>query len=466
MKNYLAVFLVVCAGAAWAKPGNAPPTVSLGTGSGSVTYGSGAGASAFTRQVSTAPGSAAQIIDNIRVGLPANAALEFQAGRLITKAALTAAVGIAVGTGVGMLAVTAAPYLWDQLKGQGVIPCEGNACTSGAVGSAVVDARSEQTPQGIYSLPLSGGCTDIRARTAAAAGAQCAQRGLGPYDLIISQGCQEAACNYYVVYYQRRALNTSSGQPYNTSVQPITHTVSYTVQLACPELQYDVVAALRGKPCASDVRVPATSADIATAVDRMPAAVLPQVVQELEPLHEIEKQPTVLQGPSTVQAPNPTVTTRPNPVAGEPPIVESKSVTHNVTYNNNTFNYTTTNETTVNNEVIKTETGPPPEEAKTDCDKYPDSIGCLKAGEPQSVELPKDTKTVSVTPQSGWGSDNAACPAPRAVNILGVPAIIDNSLICSFMSGIRFAVLGAFGIMSALVFVGGLRHKVFYRRTV
>jgi hypothetical protein len=41
--------------------------------------------------------------------------------------------------------------------------------------------------------------------------------------------------------------------------------------------------------------------------------------------------------------------------------------------------------------------------------------------------------------------------------VQGIPVTIDNSIICSFLSGIRFAVIGAFGLAGAMLFVGGLK---------
>jgi hypothetical protein len=43
------------------------------------------------------------------------------------------------------------------------------------------------------------------------------------------------------------------------------------------------------------------------------------------------------------------------------------------------------------------------------------------------------------------------------VDVLGQSIEVDNTLICQFMSGIRFAVIGVCGVIAAFLFVGGLK---------
>lgn len=54
-----------------------------------------------------------------------------------------------------------------------------------------------------------------------------------------------------------------------------------------------------------------------------------------------------------------------------------------------------------------------PEEKPDFCIENPDALACWKDGEPEDVDLAKDTKNVAITPQGGWGPDTSTCPQPR-----------------------------------------------------
>lgn len=53
------------------------------------------------------------------------------------------------------------------------------------------------------------------------------------------------------------------------------------------------------------------------------------------------------------------------------------------------------------------------EEKPDFCIENPDALACWKDGEPEDVDLVKDTKNISITPGSGWGSDSGTCPSPK-----------------------------------------------------
>lgn len=101
---------------------------------------------------------------------------------------------------------------------------------------------------------------------------------------------------------------------------------------------------------------------------------------------------------------------------------------------------------------------PPPAADQVDpCTANPTRVGCMDAGTPSDVNLNKRDIQVGATPDSGWGASDAACPAPRTVMVLGQAVKVDNSLVCKFMSGIRFAVVGVAGLAAALLFLSGLK---------
>lgn len=104
-----------------------------------------------------------------------------------------------------------------------------------------------------------------------------------------------------------------------------------------------------------------------------------------------------------------------------------------------------------------TEPGDGESDPDSECSKSPDTLGCLKPGTPSDVDLPTDSRTVTVAADSGWGADTGSCPAPRVVDVMGQSVTIDNTLVCDFVSGIRFAIVGVCGLMAAFVFVGGIK---------
>lgn len=80
---------------------------------------------------------------------------------------------------------------------------------------------------------------------------------------------------------------------------------------------------------------------------------------------------------------------------------------------------------------------PKPEEQQSLCEKHPDILACQKLDQPEAKELAKEDINISITPVSGWGAENAACPAPRAVQVAGRAVEISWQPVCDFASGLR-----------------------------
>lgn len=243
-------------------------------------------------------------------------------------------------------------------------------------------------------------------------------------------------------------------------------TLSSDITLACAEggaIGFDGNCSTRNT--ASPFVAPISPDAAATLFDQHPPsdAALPGLADAgIKGGNGVEAVPGVTTGPaSQTGAPVTSIETAPN---GD---VTSKTVTPEYHFeyaagDSITYNKTETTETCVGTSACSTVavTGPPTAETQdpTDpCVQHPETVGCLVAGTPPNTALPVDSRAVSVTPQSGWGADSSACPAPRSVTVLGVSATVDNTVLCGFMSGIRFAVLGAFGLAAAFIFVGGLR---------
>lgn len=78
-----------------------------------------------------------------------------------------------------------------------------------------------------------------------------------------------------------------------------------------------------------------------------------------------------------------------------------------------------------------------PEETQSLCEKHPDILACQKLDQPEAKELAKEDINISITPVSGWGAENAACPAPRAVQVAGRAVEISWQPVCDFATGLR-----------------------------
>jgi len=101
-----------------------------------------------------------------------------------------------------------------------------------------------------------------------------------------------------------------------------------------------------------------------------------------------------------------------------------------------------------------------PEDKEPDlCEKHPDIIACqkLEFDTPDAPDLEQKERGGPITPDSGWGPDDAACPAPRHVVVQGRDIPIPFDLFCHYMSGLRPVILAMAWLAAAFIFVGGIR---------
>src|ERR1035437_6741074 len=152
--------------------------------------------------------------------------------------------------------------------------------------------------------------------------------------------------------------------------------------------------------------------------------------------------------------------------------VQTTTQTTNVTNNStsssvsNTYNTTTniTNLTTgvaIGAPIVDT-TAPPPApapDAKTDCDKYQDDIGCSKYGVPRLAEpIPKLSVPVTWTNVSFAGAGSCPADIPVTIGMGGVGAVAFSfSAMCNLMTTLAplFLALGA--AAAAWLFMEGLK---------
>lgn len=88
------------------------------------------------------------------------------------------------------------------------------------------------------------------------------------------------------------------------------------------------------------------------------------------------------------------------------------------------------------------------------CEKNPEILACQKLDEPDSENVEKLDKTVTVSPDSGWGAGNAACPAARHITVQGRDVPIPFDLFCTYMSGIRPLVISMAWLSAGFILLG------------
>lgn len=137
----------------------------------------------------------------------------------------------------------------------------------------------------------------------------------------------------------------------------------------------------------------------------------------------------------------------------------TKTPVYNYTYAGDTITYQTTyrTETCTGANSCSTTTTTPPKPTEQDpedpCTAAPDRAGCAKLGTPPNPEdLKKKDVPVSITPESGFGAGTGTCPGP--IQLLNGATVDPFGLVCTYMSGIRFAIIGVAWLMAALIFLG------------
>lgn len=207
----------------------------------------------------------------------------------------------------------------------------------------------------------------------------------------------------------------------------------------------------------------ATATEVETRAEPLvaanPVAVVRDVLQPgVLPLRpngqpDIEFGPQELTGPATVQ--QPTKSTTVTDAQGNPRTT-TETTTNHITYQGDSFTWHNTTVINYPDGGTEVKEDPPPDD-KSECEKNPEAVGCQRTDVPDGPDLGEREVPVSFSPDAGWGADGGACPAPRIVMVLGHAVPIDNSLVCGFLSGIRPAVIGLFGLAAAMIFVGGIR---------
>lgn len=207
---------------------------------------------------------------------------------------------------------------------------------------------------------------------------------------------------------------------------------------------------------------PASPADVKQAADDVTIAniqpMINAIAQDGTTVPIPDASPTSTSGSSVSGAPKTKSSTRTNPDGST--TTENETTTPSYSpqgdgttggpikvITNNTTN-TTTNTCTASGSCSTTNntTNSTPEtpDAKTDCDKYPDSIGCASFGTPADSEIPSSTQSTSLS----WTalSVPSICPPDMAVTYMGHAFSLSFKYLCQFAQYIKAMV-----IVSALI---------------
>jgi hypothetical protein len=93
------------------------------------------------------------------------------------------------------------------------------------------------------------------------------------------------------------------------------------------------------------------------------------------------------------------------------------------------------------------------------CVADPGRLGCIGLGQvPEDVPTPAVERPITATPMTGWGADSGSCPAPQVMQLALIGAVtFDNTVLCSWLAGLRFVILGVAGLGAAGILIGGLK---------
>jgi len=145
--------------------------------------------------------------------------------------------------------------------------------------------------------------------------------------------------------------------------------------------------------------------------------------------------------------------------------VTNTNTSYHPTYNNDNSVHITENKTTVvtypDNHTETTTTSSTPETnveqtQQTDCDKYPNSVGCSELGDVPAAELlTTQDVPLSLSPSS-WGS--GTCPVPKQWNLnLSPGQTFDYQPTCDFLTYLKPILLAIGWMIAGYTVLGGLK---------
>lgn len=97
---------------------------------------------------------------------------------------------------------------------------------------------------------------------------------------------------------------------------------------------------------------------------------------------------------------------------------------------------------------------PKEEDSKSLCEKHPDILACQKLGNINPENLAKNTVSLHINREEGFGPANGACPAPKQFVVMGKSMAFQWDLLCDFANQIRPLLVGFAYLSAALAFFG------------
>ncbi|WP_374279229.1 virulence factor TspB C-terminal domain-related protein [Azonexus sp.] len=96
-----------------------------------------------------------------------------------------------------------------------------------------------------------------------------------------------------------------------------------------------------------------------------------------------------------------------------------------------------------------------PVEKSDPCELNPSRVGCLEADTPDAPDITENDKTISITPQGGFGADTATCPADKSysLRLMGNVALSWEPA-CQVASGMRLIVIAMAWVSAILIAIG------------
>lgn len=111
-------------------------------------------------------------------------------------------------------------------------------------------------------------------------------------------------------------------------------------------------------------------------------------------------------------------------------------------------------------QTTTTETTKKNDEPTDFCVLHPNSLACMEGGEPEDVDLQKDTRNFQITPQTGFGADNGTCPPDRVLTLRTGGIQISESWqpVCQMATTFRPAIIGMAWILATMIGLGLARR--------
>lgn len=104
------------------------------------------------------------------------------------------------------------------------------------------------------------------------------------------------------------------------------------------------------------------------------------------------------------------------------------------------------------------DTPEPQPDSPTQCDKYPNSLGCAELGTVDDLPVGEETRTIAaiapITTIGGAGS----CPEPLTASFMGQTVSFSYDMPCSFATSLKPLILAIAWLSAGLIFIGGVRQ--------